>query len=92
MADPTSYPTSHPTCKPAPGLRLRSRCFALGQRQLLLRTFDPDFLVDEGVIAPEDRDLFCYAETAEVIRDDITRRHDRAGRPLAGPAAERKTP
>ena len=28
---------------------------------------DLDFLVDEGVIDVEDRDLFWYAETAEMI-------------------------
>lgn len=53
------------------------------------RAFDPDFLVDEGVIDPEDRQLFWTAETAQEIWDDITRWYDRAGRPLAGPAAER---
>ncbi|MCB1350270.1 MAG: LOG family protein [Maritimibacter sp.] len=55
------------------------------------RAFDPDFLVDEGVIDPEDRDLFWYAETAQEIWDDIIRWYDRAGRPLAGRAAERST-
>lgn len=44
--------------------------------------FDPDFLVDEGVIDPEDRDLFWFAETAEEIWDDIERWYARAGRPL----------
>ena len=29
--------------------------------------FNVDFLVEEGTIAPEDRDLFWYAETAEQI-------------------------
>ena len=29
--------------------------------------FDADFLADEGVIAPEDTELFRYAETAEEI-------------------------
>ena len=46
------------------------------------RVFDPDFLVDEGVIDPEDRDLFWYAETAEEIWDDILRWYDLAGRRL----------
>jgi uncharacterized protein (TIGR00730 family) len=31
------------------------------------KTFDADFLAEEGVIAPEDIDLFCFAETAEDI-------------------------
>ncbi|BDV32573.1 LOG family protein [Methylocystis iwaonis] len=29
------------------------------------RVFDPDFLIEEGVIAPEDRALFWYAESAQ---------------------------
>ncbi len=33
--------------------------------------FDAEFLRDEGVIDPEDVDLFSYAETAEEIRDQI---------------------
>lgn len=41
--------------------------------------FDPEFLVDEGVIDPEDRDLFWFAETAREIWDDIQRWYDRAG-------------
>ncbi|TCP39980.1 LOG family protein [Rhodovulum marinum] len=48
------------------------------------RAFDPDFLVEEGVIDPEDRELFWYAETAEEIWDDIRRWYDRAGKPLTG--------
>jgi uncharacterized protein (TIGR00730 family) len=43
------------------------------------RAFDIDFLVDEGVIDPEDRDLFWYAETAEEIWEDINRWYTRAG-------------
>lgn len=35
------------------------------------------------------RALFRAAETAQEIRDDITRRLDRADRPRAGSAAER---
>jgi uncharacterized protein (TIGR00730 family) len=46
------------------------------------RAFDPDFLVEEGVIDPEDRELFWYAETAEEIWEDIERWYARAGRPL----------
>ncbi len=41
--------------------------------------FDPDFLVAEGVIDPEDRELFWYAETAQEIWDDICLWYDRAG-------------
>jgi uncharacterized protein (TIGR00730 family) len=46
------------------------------------RVFDPDFLVEEGVIAPEDRALFWYAETAQEIWDDILRWREKAGDPL----------
>ncbi|WP_245827513.1 LOG family protein [Roseovarius gaetbuli] len=48
-------------------------------RSYWTRAFDPDFLVEEGVIDPEDRDLFWYAETAEEIWQDIRRWYDRAG-------------
>jgi len=41
--------------------------------------FNLDFLVDEGVIDPEDRELFWYAETAQEIWDDIWRWYDKAG-------------
>lgn len=47
------------------------------------RVFDPDFLLEEGVIDPEDRDLFWFAETAEEIWSDIVRWYERAGRKLA---------
>lgn len=56
------------------------------------RAFDADFLVEEGVIDPEDRDLFWFAETAEEIWDDIQRWYARAGRRLTGPEEERKDP
>lgn len=55
------------------------------------RVFDADFLVDEGVIDPEDRELFWFAETAQEIWDDIARWYVRAGRPLAEAPAERST-
>ncbi|WP_172330233.1 TIGR00730 family Rossman fold protein [Mangrovicoccus sp. HB161399] len=48
------------------------------------RAVDFDFLVEEGVIDPEDRDLFWFAESAQEIWDDILRWYERAGRPLAG--------
>ena len=44
--------------------------------------FDPDFLVDEGALDPEDRDLFWYAETAEEIWNGILSWHIAAGEPL----------
>ncbi|WP_442755269.1 TIGR00730 family Rossman fold protein [Methylocystis sp. JAN1] len=46
------------------------------------RVFDPDFLVEEGVIAPEDRALFWYAETAPQIWEGILRWREKAGDPL----------
>jgi uncharacterized protein (TIGR00730 family) len=46
-------------------------------------TFNPDFLVDEGVLDPEDRDLFWYAETAEDIWNGILSWHIAAGEPLS---------
>jgi uncharacterized protein (TIGR00730 family) len=44
--------------------------------------FNPDFLVDEGALDPEDRDLFWYAETAEEIWDGLLSWHVAAGEPL----------
>lgn len=46
------------------------------------RAFDPDFLVAEGVIDPEDRELFWYAESAEEIWQDIRRWYARIGREI----------
>mgnify|MGYP003571186422 CR=1 FL=1 len=47
------------------------------------RAIDFDFLVEEGVIDPEDRELFWIAETAEEIWDGIREWHRAAGEPLA---------
>lgn len=46
------------------------------------RVFDVDFLVDEGVIDPEDRDLFWFAESAEDIWEGILAWHRACGKPL----------
>ena len=46
------------------------------------RAFDADFLVSEGVIAAEDRLLFCYAETADQIWTEICAWHQGAGQAL----------
>lgn len=54
------------------------------------RVFDPDFLVDEGVIDPEDRGLFWYAETAEEIWSDILRWYDCAGLSPVSPQPQRR--
>jgi predicted Rossmann-fold nucleotide-binding protein len=46
------------------------------------QAFNLDFLVDEGVIDREDRDLFWFAETAEEIWNGILHWHDISGEPL----------
>jgi hypothetical protein len=46
------------------------------------RAVDFDFLLDEGVIAQEDRALFWFAETAEEIWRGILHWHEAAGKPL----------
>ncbi|MDE2501170.1 MAG: TIGR00730 family Rossman fold protein, partial [Alphaproteobacteria bacterium] len=45
---------------------------------------DLDFLVAEGVIDPEDRELLWFAETAEEIWDSILRWYDMSGESLDG--------
>ena len=47
------------------------------------RAVDMDFLIDEGVIAQEDRELFWFAETAQEIWDGILHWYDKSGTPLA---------
>jgi hypothetical protein len=46
------------------------------------RAFDFDFLVDEGVIDQEDRELFWFAETADEIWAGIRHWHQANGTPL----------
>ncbi len=46
------------------------------------RAFDVDFLVDEGVIDSEDRELFWCAESAEEAWNSILQWHDNNGTPL----------
>ncbi len=46
------------------------------------RAIDVDFLVGEGVIDEEDRELFWYAETAEDVWSGILEWHERNGTPL----------
>jgi uncharacterized protein (TIGR00730 family) len=48
------------------------------------KVFDPDFLVAEGTIDPEDRELFWFAESAEEIWHGIVDWYEAAGRPLFG--------
>lgn len=51
-------------------------------REFWERAFDAQFLIDEGVIDPEDRALFEYAETAEEVWRAILDWHECAGNPL----------
>ncbi|THD71895.1 MAG: TIGR00730 family Rossman fold protein [Bradyrhizobium sp.] len=46
------------------------------------RAVDVDFLVDEGVIDSEDRELFWFAETAQEAWNGILHWHDASGDPL----------
>ena len=48
----------------------------------LVSTLNVDFLVDEGVIDEEDRELFWYAETAEEIWQGILQWYIANGTPL----------
>jgi uncharacterized protein (TIGR00730 family) len=43
------------------------------------QAFDPDFLVSEGVISSQDRQLFCYAESAEEVWAEICDWHRESG-------------
>ena len=47
------------------------------------RAVDMDFLVGEGVVAQEDRELFWFAETAREIWDGILHWYDKSGTPLS---------
>ncbi len=51
------------------------------------RVVDFDFLVDEGVIEREDRELFWFAESAEDIWQSILTWHEKHGSPLLSPCA-----
>jgi uncharacterized protein (TIGR00730 family) len=46
------------------------------------RAVDVDFLVDEGVIDSEDRELFWFAETAQEVWNSILHWHATSGEPL----------
>jgi len=55
------------------------------------QAFNVDFLVEEGVIDAEDRELFWFAETAEEIWQGILQWHVANGKPLIPePAAKSK--
>ena len=53
------------------------------------RAFDIDFLVDEGVVDEEDRELFWFADTAEETWHGILQWHEANGTPLLRPRALR---
>lgn len=46
------------------------------------QVFNAEFLVEEGVIDPEDRELFWFAETAQDIWDGILQWYEKTGEPL----------
>jgi uncharacterized protein (TIGR00730 family) len=52
------------------------------------RVFNPDVLVDEGVIDLEDRDLFWFSESAEDAWRGILSWYEASGRPLLPPEYE----
>jgi uncharacterized protein (TIGR00730 family) len=62
------------TIKPVPVVLVGERYW----RQV----FNVDFMVNEGVIDPEDRDLFWFAETAEEIWEGIMQWYEASGEPL----------
>ena len=51
------------------------------------RLFDAEFLIAEGTIDPEDRELFWYAEDAAAIWRDILLWYEIKGEPLLPPGA-----
>ncbi len=51
-------------------------------REFWQGAFDPEFLVEEGVIDPEDLELFWYAESAGEIWNGIQRWYGENGEPL----------
>lgn len=62
--------------------KIRPLPIVLVGRQFWDRAIDPDFLVAEGVIDPEDRELFSYAEDADEIWSQICSWYEAAGTPL----------
>jgi len=62
--------------------KVRPLPIVLVGEQFWRRVFDPAFLVAEGVIDPEDCDLFWFVETAEQAWSSILNWHRAAGMPL----------
>jgi predicted Rossmann-fold nucleotide-binding protein len=56
------------------------------------KVFDVEFLAEEGVIDPEDRELFWFAETAQETWDGILRWYEASGAPLVAPRASAAGP
>ena len=52
------------------------------------QVFNVDFLVDEGVIDPEDRELFWFAETAQEIWDGIQHWYSVSGESLSNVSSD----
>ena len=46
------------------------------------RAFNPEFFVEQGVVDPEDRELFWFAETPQQIWQGILRWYEKKGQPL----------
>jgi len=53
-------------------------------REYWEQAFDVDFLIEEGVIDPDDRELFWFAESAAEIWNGILSWHEMNGTPLIG--------
>jgi uncharacterized protein (TIGR00730 family) len=51
-------------------------------REFWSRAVDISYLVEEGVIDPEDEDLFCFAETSDDILQIISDWYTKAGEPF----------
>ncbi|MEJ2399830.1 MAG: LOG family protein [Xanthomonadales bacterium] len=59
-------------------------------RKFWRRAFNVEFLIEEGVIEGEDRELFWYAETADEIWSGILAWHEANGTPLLDAGPNRK--
>lgn len=62
--------------------KIRAMPIVLAGESYWRAAFSMDFLVAQGVVAPADRRLFCYAETAEEIWTAIRRWYRKAGEPV----------
>ena len=62
--------------------KIKPQPIALVGEEYWRRAFDVGFLVDEGVIDADDRELFWFAETAKEIWDGILHWYGACGAPL----------